>query len=343
MQRIWSISLVILLALVGWFGDLAWYGVQQGIGQAKILMNTQEVSEVMADPNFPDSLKAKLEFIQEVREYAQDSLGLNDSENYTSIYDQGGKNSLWVVQACPEFSLEPFTWRYGFLGKLPYRGYFDSLKCVKLANELDELGYDVDVDPVQAWSTLGWFRDPILSNMLNDDEGMLARLIIHELTHSTLYVESDAEFNENLATFVGDQGAYLFLEDKYGIKSNEYRSYSGRMQDVDLFVDAAMREYKMLEQLYQSFPDTMNVETKRQRKQEFFNQSLYRFKRIPFSQKDRFKILQRDTISANNTYFMGLGLYRKQQSSMDSLFKAAYGSDFNRFMAGMKQEYGIED
>nr|AOE12569.1 aminopeptidase [uncultured bacterium]CCF99913.1 aminopeptidase [uncultured Flavobacteriia bacterium] len=342
MRSLWTVSLILFIGIIGFFGDLIWFGVQQGIGQSKILLNTEEVSDVLNDPATADSVKTKLNFIEEVRRYAQDSLGLNDSENYTSFYDQKGKDLLWVVQACPEFSLEANTWYYGFLGRLPYRGYFDSLRCAKLGKKLWDEGYDVDVSPVEAWSTLGWFRDPILSNMLDKDEGMLARLVIHELTHATLYVESDAEFNENLATFVGDQGTYLFLENRYGRNSEEYQSYSDRMNDLDLFVEAGLAEYERLEALYASFTDDMRVWRKRQLKQVFFQNALKRMKQLPFNKMNRFKMLAQDSITANNTILTGLGLYKKQQNTMDSSFRANYDSDFDLFIAGMKKEYGKE-
>lgn len=342
MRTVWTICLILFIAIIGFFGDLIWYGVQQGIGQAKIIFQAEEVSDVLNRANTPDSIKVKLNFIQEVRAYAQDSLGLNDSENYTSYYDQEGKDLMWVVQACPEFSLEAYTWNYGFLGRLPYRGYFDSLRGAKLSKQLWDEGYDVDVSPVQAWSTLGWFRDPILSNMLDEDEGMLARLVIHELTHATLYVDGDAEFNENLATFVGDRGAYLFLEDKFGLDSKEYEDYANRMNDVALFVDAGLDEYKKLEALYASFNDEMRLWRKRELKQQFFQNALKRMKQVPFSNKNRFRLLAQDSITANNTILTGLGLYRKQQNSMDSAFSEAYNSDFDLFIAGMKKEYGKE-
>ncbi len=340
MRSIWTICLILFIVGIGFFGDLVWYGVQQGIGQAKIIWRAEEVSDVLENSTTADSVKRKLQFIQEIRTYAQDSLGLNDSENYTTFYDQKGKDLLWVVQACPEFSLEAHTWNYGFLGDLPYRGYFDSLRCAKLGKKLWDEGYDVDVSPVQAWSTLGWFRDPILSNMLNDDEGMLARLVIHELTHATLYVDSDAEFNENLATFVGDQGSYLFLEDRYGKDSEEYTSYANRMKDVELFVKAGLAEYEKMEALYASFTEDMRDWQKGQLKQNFFQNALKRIKQVPFSKPDRFKIFKQDSIAPNNTILTGLGLYRKQQNTMDSLFQSAYESNFDLFIAGMKSKYG---
>ena len=342
MRTVWTICLILFIVIIGFFGDLILYGVQQGIGQAKIIYRAEEVSDVLSNANTPDSVKLKLNFIQQVRAYAQDSLGLNDSKNYTSFFDQEGKDLMWVVQACPEFSLEAYTWNYGFLGRLPYRGYFDSLLSAKLSKQLWDEGYDVDVSPVQAWSTLGWFRDPILSNMLDEDEGMLARLVIHELTHATLYVDGDAEFNENLATFVGDRGAYLFLEDKFGLDSKEYEDYANRMNDVDLFVDAGLDEYKKLKALYASFNDEMRLWRKRELKQQFFQNALKRMKQVPFSNKNRFRLLAQDSITANNTILTGLGLYRKQQNSMDSAFREGYDSDFDLFIAGMKKEYGKE-
>jgi len=136
------------------------------------------------DPEFPDSLKSKLIIAQKARTYAIKSLGLNQSNNYTKMFDQKGEVLLWNLSACEPYELKPYQWSFPFLGKMPYKGYFKIEEAKKEQEILDSLGYDTRIRPVGGWSTLGILNDPILSNMLRRSDGALADIIIHELTHA---------------------------------------------------------------------------------------------------------------------------------------------------------------
>ena len=118
---------------------------------------------------------------------------------------------MWVVMACEPFALKPKEWKFPIIGSVPYKGFFKKERAEALKAELEKEGWDVMVRNPGGWSTLGWFTDPILSKMLMRSEGDLANLIIHEMSHATIFVKDSVEFNENLATFIGDRGAELFL------------------------------------------------------------------------------------------------------------------------------------
>src|SRR5690606_16736486 len=133
--------------------------------------------------------------------YAISEIGLEESKNYTSYYDQKGQVILWNLSACESYEFTPKLWSFPFLGSFPYKGYFDLDKAMEEYQLLKELGYDARIRPVNGWSTLGWTKDPILSNMTERSTGAIVELIIHELTHSTLFVKDNIEFNENLASF----------------------------------------------------------------------------------------------------------------------------------------------
>src|SRR5688572_21409953 len=213
---LWSVlALVLILAIAYW--DLLLYGIRQGRGQLNIVWNARPVDEFMKDPAFPDSLKARLRLIDEVRRYAIDSLGLKDTENYKTLYDQKGEEIMWVVTACEPFRLKAKEWDFPVLGSVPYKGFFNKKLALQLREELQREGWDVSIRNPGGWSTLGWFTDPILSKMLERSEGDLANLIIHEMSHSTIFVKDSVDFNENLSTFIGDRGAEKFLAYKYGV------------------------------------------------------------------------------------------------------------------------------
>ena len=222
---------------------------------------------------------------------------------------------------------------------MEYKGFFDSTKAVDEANRLIEEGFDATVGEVEAWSTLGFFNDPILSNMLDREDGMLARLIIHELTHSTIFVASNSELNENLATFIGNEGAYLYLEDKFGIESEEYAAYENRMRDIRLFSSTAMEMRSMLEAFYEGMSDSLSLEQKRANKKLFFHFALDQFRRLPFTNPERFKFLESDTVKASNTFFSGMNTYHAQQDSLQEVFEQEYNEDLRSFINGMKQAY----
>ncbi len=205
----WGI-LLILIALCLYYWNWLSYGYNQAKGQLKVITQSRPIEDFLQDPNFPDSLKQKLELTMAVRGFAVDSLGLNKSDNYTELYDQKGKTLLWNVSASEPYALKAYTWQYPFLGEMPYKG-FDLEKAKKEADLLKEKGFDVRIRTVGGWSTLGILKDPLLSNMLERNDGALAEVIIHELTHATLFVKNEVEFNENLASFIGEKGAERFL------------------------------------------------------------------------------------------------------------------------------------
>ena len=232
------------------FWDLVSYASRQGLGQLNIIWHARPVEEFLDDPEFPDSLKARIKLIDKVRRYAIDSLDLEDTENYKTLYDQHGKEIMWVVMASRRFALSPKEWKFPIVGSVPYKGFFSYERAVKLKDALEEEGWDVIIRNPGGWSTLGWFTDPILSKMLSRSEGDLANLIIHEMVHATIFVKDSIDFNENLATFIGDRGTEQFLKDTYGADSKEFHSYIGEDEDYLKYVEHMLRGAHMLDSLY---------------------------------------------------------------------------------------------
>ena len=249
-KRFFLILLGLMLVLALIYHELIVYGIRQAGGQLNIIWNARPVGEFMADPGFPDSLKAKLKLIDEVRRFAIDSLGLKDTENYRTMYDQKGKEVMWVVMAAKPFKLEPYEWRFPVIGAVPYKGFFREELALDLKDELEREGWDVIVRNPGGWSTLGWFTDPILSKMLERGDGDLANLIIHEMSHATIFVKDSVDFNENLATFIGDRGAEKFLIAHYGAGSREYLEYIGEDKDYLKYVEHMLRGAAILDSLY---------------------------------------------------------------------------------------------
>lgn len=333
-----SVVVAVLLILGIWQYDLLKYALGQGKGQFHILWNAKPVEEYLEDPMVPDSVKSKLRYIQVVRRYAVDSLGLYDTDNYTTMFDQKGEPVLWVVTGCKPFALEAKKWQFPIVGEVPYKGFFEEDKALKEVGILKDEGWDVGVRTVGGWSTLGWFKDPILSNMLFRSEGALANLIIHELVHATIFVKDSVVFNENLASFIGDRGASLFLRHHFGGASSELEDYTREMEDKARFIDHVLRGADHLDSLYSSFSQDMAVFEKNEAKEQMIRNIITAMDTISFSKPERYHN-QFEEGMPNNTFFMSYLRYQSQQSGIGEWFERDFGGDFHRFMDYLKAQY----
>ncbi len=335
-KRIFLGLLLAFCVLVIWQWEWVAYGLRMGKGQLNIIWNSKPVEEFLADPNFPDSLKAKLHLIEEVRKFAIDSLGLKDTKNYKTLFDQKGQELMWVVQACEAFELKPKLWHYPIVGSMPYKGFFEKEKAMAEAKLLDSLGFDVSIRNPGGWSTLGWFTDPILSNMLKRSEGDLAGLIIHEMVHSTIFIKGDADFNENLASFIGDTAVYYFLANKYGLQSKEYAQYLHEDQDYRKYGKHILRGTKMLDSLYKSFDNKEPRAEKLEKKEKMIRKIIEAADTLSLYEKRDSKSIKR---MPNNTYFMSYALYQAKQKDFALELGGKFGGDLKGYIAHLAKTH----
>jgi len=331
----WGVLLLLIIICV-WQFKLIHYGFIQLKGQLHVINNTVPLSEYIQNSQTPDSLKSKAKLVNQIRAFAFDSLGINYSDNYTEIFDQKGKPSMYVVTACEPYSFTPKMWRFPIVGGFPYKGFFDREKAINLANEIrvtDSL--DVGLRTAGGWSTLGWFKDPVLSNMLNRSEGDLASLLIHELTHGTLFVKDSVTFNENLASFIGDKGAVMFLQSKYGKESAEVIQYKNEIADEVLFKQYVLKSAKSLDSLYKSLEDLPESE-KRKLKGGRINQIRSSFDALAFK-SEVYSSFFKDYIP-NNTFFMSYLRYNSQQEALELEFSNFNGS-LKGYLEYLKAKY----
>ena len=237
---------LMLALLVGGCG--AGYVARAGYEEARILWRRQPIAEVLAQPDLDPATRAKLELVEPVRAFARDQLGLHVGGSYTSVATVDADQVVHVVTAAPRTRLQPLTWWFPIVGRVPYRGYFDEADAKAFAAELDREGDDTMVRPAVAFSTLGWFDDPILSTMLRDDASGLVETLIHELTHSTRYVPGQVAFNESFAMFVGLNGAERFFTAR-GDADTAAR-VAARWADAQTFSTALAEVVAKLQQAY---------------------------------------------------------------------------------------------
>jgi predicted aminopeptidase len=333
-----ALACLFALTIGGFFyADLLYYLYGQAKGQFRILWYARPVKELLAEKQYPDSVLAKLQLIQAIKQYAEDSLGINPSENYTTFYDQQGRPLLWNVTACLPYSLTPYVWEFPLLGKVSYKGFFDQSKAAAENKRLMQENWDTNVYVVSGWSTLGFFKDPVLSAWLRYSEGRLANLLIHELTHGTLYVKDNVEYNENLASFVGDEGAKRFLAMRYGTHSKQLADYLQAQADEHTFRDFVLAETQNLDSLYKALPQAMTETAKKAHKQDFMQGFVERLQTKHFYNQRYCQYFAEEL--PNNTFFMSYLRYNAQQSMFKQEFEQQFGANFNKYMQHLKATY----
>ena len=243
------LMLMLTPVLLSGCGTLQFYA--QGIGgQAEILRKSRPNGEVIADGHSSTKLKRQLASVEEIRAFATDHLSLPGDESYGKYADLGRDYVTWVLYATPEFSLEPKRWWYPTLGKLDYRGFFREKDTGKLAAQLRAEGYDVYTGGVDAYSTLGWFHDPVLNTFVNSADVDLAELIFHELTHRKYFRNGATTYNESLANAVAEEGVKRWLA--HHRRWEDLRKFEGRLVRRAQFYDQIDRTRADLKVLYAS-------------------------------------------------------------------------------------------
>ena len=225
--------LLCLLALTGCTSPA--YVVQAVRGHLQILSQARPINRVLADPTTPRDLADRLRLVLRLREFAANELRLPVDGHYQSYADLHRPFAVWTVSATPEFSLAAKTWWYPVVGSLEYRGFFSEQAARRHAERLERQGYDVHVGGVQAYSTLGWLRDPVLNTFVHDSEAGLADTLFHELAHQRVFAAGDTDFDEAFATTVAREGVRRWLR------------FTRDAPTLDAFEQSVARETRFME------------------------------------------------------------------------------------------------
>ncbi len=243
---------------------LGYYGQAIG-GQLGLLAEAKPVDDWLADPATPQALRERLETARRIRDFASKRLGLPDNRSYRSYAELGRKFVVWNVFAAPEFSVEPKKECFPITGCVSYRGFFSEEAAHRHARALRAEGYDVYLGGVPAYSTLGWFDDPLLSTFIRYPDAQLARLIFHELAHQLVYVSGDTTFNESFAVVVEEEGVRRWLESQG--READLEAFRAAQQRRRVFAQRVKATRARLQELYEQ---PLPAEEMRRRKKALY-------------------------------------------------------------------------
>lgn len=320
--------LPLLLLLVGACSPL--YVLRAGWEEAKILSRRQPIRELVADPSTPEARRDKLALVLQARDFAARELRLDAGDSYTTFSEVDSDTLALVLSAAHRDRFEAYTWWFPIVGRVPYKGYFSERRAREAMRDLEAEGFDTYLRPTAAFSTLGWFNDPLLSTLLRADTVSLANTVIHELLHNTIYVSGEAQFNESFANFVGARGAIQFFCGRDGEDSPSCERARASWRDELLFgrfIDDLATE---LEALY-ARPD-LSSEQKIQAREAVFETALGEFARDirPRLQVATFASFERAPL--NNATLLARRLYYHRLDLFEQVFQRT-GGDLPRTIA----------
>tara|TARA_B100001248_G_scaffold262728_1_gene261732 strand:+ start:6619 stop:7623 length:1005 start_codon:yes stop_codon:yes gene_type:complete len=283
--------------------------------QARILRSQESIEKVLAEKKYDEKTREYLILAKEVLAFVP-KLGLQAKGNYQDYVQLKNDSVSYVVNAAEKFRLQGYQWNYPIVGKLPYKGFPEKEDALKEAEKMKNKGFDVYVRGVSAYSTLGWFKDPIFSSMLSLPKEAFVETLIHEIVHANYFKKGDADYNEQLASFIGYRGALKFFEERGNKTAIE--KLQAKWHDAKIFSDFIAHEISDLRNWYDSQKD-LDEEGKNSRLQAI--QKRFAAKVIPLLKSESYKAFAK--IDLNNARLLLFGTYMKEVAAMERDFAAS--------------------
>ena len=315
----------ITLVLASFNPGLWVYLLRQSVGQLALWQRTIPVNQYQpADATIQENLK----WVEAIKRFAVDSLQFKPSGSYTTVDTVAGPIQ-WVVTACCANRLEPLTWWYPVIGRAGYRGYFEQYRAIQMANQLRQKGYDVQISPVTAWSTLGYFNDPLLYNMLKRSKTDLADVVFHELFHGTCFVSGATDLSENLASFVAEKATcQFFYSDTVALHT--YRERLVEETQVRRFMHDVFLRFK---HLYDTIPPEHCLTAKR----KLLSETVYAIRQNKAFSERRKSYLIKSLLSAQNAWLTGFAQYHNLHDSLDFAFNNIYKGNLKKMVQDLSR------
>jgi predicted aminopeptidase len=301
-------------------------------GQAEMVLKAKPVEKLIADPATSPALAKQLRFTVELRRYAHDRIGLPAEKQYATYADLGRRHAVWVVYAAPEFSLQPVKWTYPIVGQLDYRGFFNEPDAIALGRDLKRKGNDVIVGGVDAYSTLGFFRDPLLNTFIHDPDVDLAELLFHELSHQKIFFAGDTPCNEAFATATAQQAVRQWLADVR--RHRDLAAYETSLASQRQFVGFVLAFKRSLDALYTSTalqPEQVRREQKQKMQREFAR----RLDALP-GLRERKGMRKWFSEPVNNARLNTVSTYHQLVPAFEKIFNRCHG-DFAAYFSEVRK------
>jgi predicted aminopeptidase len=315
-----ALAIVLTIAMGAIFsGCSPVYILRAAYEEGKILWRREPIADYVQNADVTLDTQDKLKLVLTVRDYARDVLKLNVGGSYSSFSYVDRPDLTYIVVAAPKTELRPYTWWFLIIGSVPYKGYFSKADAEEEANRLKAAGYDTNIRTSAAFSTLGWFDDPLLSHLLRYDKVILGDIIFHELFHNTLYITGASAFNESVANFIGHRAAIDFFRDRFGADSAEYQRAVQDWQEEQEFGAYIAEIVRTLNDLYNR--DISRAAKLRLREEVFGRSKAEWARRSADWPVQRYRGFSQQPL--NNAVLMHYVVYLKDLDLFESLYQAA--------------------
>ena len=312
------------------------YLTKQGLYLIRYTGNAEKIDELLTSGDIGTDEKELLSLVKEIKEYSVSTIGLRSDRSYTKYIEVEKDYLIDVVSACAKDRFDPYLWKFPLFGAFPYKGFYVRRDAERQAERLRRKGLDVLIRKVETFSTLGFFSDPVYSFMKDYSVYSLASLIIHEQTHATIFLKNRIQFNEECATFVGNEGALRFIKDKYGTDSEYYTGAQSYRADLDTFFALFRELYEELNSLYESEAEK---EYKLTQREEIFSNFRQRVKAeyTELFETDAFRRIFE--LKLNNAFVLSVNRYTGDLQLFYDLYDK-YGQDLRKTVDVLKELKG---
>lgn len=307
-------------------------------GQFRLITGSIPLKEALEGDSLAPLQKERLLLVPLIKNFGEKELGLKKTDNYQTVFLKSRQRPIYTVSASPKDRLTRKTWWFPVVGDMPYLGFFDRESAEAEEEDLLKGGLDVTMGMADAYSTLGWFKDPVTLNLIDGSTVGLVETILHEMTHTTLYVKGQGEFNEGLAVLVGKVGAVLFLERTYGPTNPLTIEAKESLEDEGVFSSFLASLFDRLELLYSS---PIGYQEKLAEREKIFFEATVEFRRVAGILKTR-RFIHFGSGGLNNAYLMSVGLYHRHFHFFGAVLRKKGGSIKRvlAFFQGLSEEEG---
>lgn len=298
------------------------YLYHAAVGQYQLLNGSIPVQAALDNDLLPSDQKDRLRLVAKIKAFGENELGLKKTDSYETVFLESGRHPIYTVSASPKDSLQQKTWGFPIVGEMPYLGFFELERARDEGEKLSRENLDVFIGAADAYSTLGWFSDPVTKNLLTGSTPDLAETILHEMTHTTLYLKGQGAFNEGLAVLVGKVGALQFFEQTFGPSHPFTLQAKASLADERIFSAFIASLIQELRTLYDS---PVTYEEKITRREQIFQQSREKLAAL----KDHFltdKFSGFGRTPLNNAYILAVGLYHSHFDLFEAALQKKRGS-----------------